>query len=1097
MKRLFLLQVCIVWLASMMQAVEVIDVLTRAELVPGGYSTQKEYTALSGAKYLYASHTTSNYIQINAAAKSGIAVTESPGVIKSIQVEFNKTEKTSKALPIFFSNTPYESYYTADVNNDYSPGDISEDVSKVELKNSYKYFYIRPNGAAYLNSITVVWEVPERTDAPQIISSKGVSFYPSSDLSFTAADGATVYYSIDNELTAENYASVGTPYTGIPVVLDRSATVYAIAVEADKLPSKVVSQTFACELAQYDTWICNWNDALFSGTDVSRQKGSEFGSDLKPVTTIDSGGFLFAFTKASGTDPAFYVSDKTVRVYNGTSTTITAPNDWKITKIIFTSASEVMEFASVVPTGATQAISGTTLTVEYPVGASVFEFGPPSKVQKWTSVEIEYKRIVDINTSFAPILSSSAGAEFYPTTTISIEAAEGSGSDVKFYYNINSDADPTPDAGIPYDGPFPVSGTSVVKAIAVDGNKAPSDVSTLTVKLIPGYESIAALLTAEPVPADAETVRLANPVTITGSYRYGNSNYLYVKDSTGDLLIYSTKAFPESYVAGAVIENIFMTYKLYKGLPEGIVTDYIDLLGEPVRVDSAPLPESVSTVDESLMNHYVVLDCVRLADGKILTVPELPVRAKFTGYTLPSDLDGNAYYRVEGMVGYESDGLVLYYLSSEKLLSVAAPEIYLEEDDLELATFDTRATFGMHVEGEPDAKIYYTIDGSDPVGNASARIYSEPVPITVTTTVKAYAVKEGVAPSPVVERTFTKTGTDAVYISDFLGMTGSTEPVRFVGDAVVTAHSADYLFIEGVLGHHLAIKAPAGWDSKYTAGTHISGFSIAHPEQAVDKLNLAIASVETFGSAEAGDEPVYPTVDASSLSDPDFAYGRVVVLTNSVLEGNDMARSANGWSVNGIASVDFAQFGSVDGWPISADATTGHTITAVVMPDDAGTPVVWPMAIAADGNMTSAPVINGMERFEHSTKVSITASAGATIYYTVDGTEPAAAAGGSTMLYDGEFEIAATTTVKAIAVVSGKEPSRVAVARFVETITTGIESVDDDNVNAIYGTVGAIVAPRDAEIYDLSGRPVNTPGNINPGIYIVRHAQRTVKVVVR
>lgn len=73
-----------------------------------------------------------------------------------------------------------------------------------------------------------------------------------------------------------------------------------------------------------------------------------------------------------------------------------------------------------------------------------------------------------------------------------------------------------------------------------------------------------------------------------------------------------------------------------------------------------------------------------------------------------------------------------------------------------------------------------------------------------------------------------------------------------------------------------------------------------------------------------------------------------------------------------------------------------------------------------DGNPVfglPAPVIQGETSFTSRTTVSITATTGASIYYTTDGSTPAVNNG---TLYTGSFTLTATTTVKAIAVLDGK-----------------------------------------------------------------------------
>ena len=68
----------------------------------------------------------------------------------------------------------------------------------------------------------------------------------------------------------------------------------------------------------------------------------------------------------------------------------------------------------------------------------------------------------------------------------------------------------------------------------------------------------------------------------------------------------------------------------------------------------------------------------------------------------------------------------------------------------------------------------------------------------------------------------------------------------------------------------------------------------------------------------------------------------------------------------------------------------------------------------------SAPVFAGETQFEESTEVSMSAEAGATIHYTLDGSTPTASTG---TVYSGPVTLTETTTVKAIAVKDGVSSS--------------------------------------------------------------------------
>ena len=80
-------------------------------------------------------------------------------------------------------------------------------------------------------------------------------------------------------------------------------------------------------------------------------------------------------------------------------------------------------------------------------------------------------------------------------------------------------------------------------------------------------------------------------------------------------------------------------------------------------------------------------------------------------------------------------------------VTVAAPQ-FAGETQFEESTQVTMSA-------ESGASIYYTLDGSSPT--AQSTLYSAPVTLTDTTTVKAIAIKDGVS-SSVISRTYTKGG---------------------------------------------------------------------------------------------------------------------------------------------------------------------------------------------------------------------------------------------------------------------------------------------------------------------------------------------------
>lgn len=102
----------------------------------------------------------------------------------------------------------------------------------------------------------------------------------------------------------------------------------------------------------------------------------------------------------------------------------------------------------------------------------------------------------------------------------------------------------------------------------------------------------------------------------------------------------------------------------------------------------------------------------------------------------------------------------------------------------------------------------------------------------------------------------------------------------------------------------------------------------------------------------------------------------------------------------------------------------------------------------SDGPVTeksAKPEISGAASFTDNTEITITAASGASIYYTTDNTDPTT----SSTQYSAPFTISETTTVKAIAVETGKDPSEVATATFTKkmegdyVLVTSLDDLDE------------------------------------------------------
>ena len=265
-------------------------------------------------------------------------------------------------------------------------------------------------------------------------------------------------------------------------------------------------------------------------------------------------------------------------------------------------------------------------------------------------------------------------------------------------------------------------------------------------------ENIAAALKQCTTEGTANVV-INNPVTVV----YQNGRYLWVSDATGNILLYGD--IDDIYVDGDVIPagikgtaiNYSQGQFQLKDLePESFLEA---TPGTPV----APIQIAVEELSADLVNQYVVITGATVAaadkDNTFTVTDE-------TGScTLFNQFWNEAYYDVVDVpVGTDITvyAMVNVYKGAAQLYPVrfdggvervAAPEFSIEGGQV---TKGTQVALTSATEG---ATIHYTIDGTEPTSTST--VYSEPIILVFDVTIKAIAVKEGMADSDVNEATFT------------------------------------------------------------------------------------------------------------------------------------------------------------------------------------------------------------------------------------------------------------------------------------------------------------------------------------------------------
>ena len=314
-------------------------------------------------------------------------------------------------------------------------------------------------------------------------------------------------------------------------------------------------------------------------------------------------------------------------------------------------------------------------------------------------------------------------------------------------------------------------------------------------------------------------------------------------------------------------------------------------------------------------------------------------------------------------------------------------------------TFTTVQTVTLS-DSTAGSSIYYTVDGTTPT--AASLLYSAPLTVSNSESVKAIAVATGLANSAVASAAFTINLTVAVPVIVPGGGTFTSVQAVSISDA--TPATAIYYTLDG--------SAPTTASTAYTAPITVgksetvnamgvatgyanspvasAAFVINLPAAATPVISPAGGTFTTFQSVTLTDATagsiIYYTIDGSTPSTASTAYtAPITVMATETIRA--VATSPSN-SPSGFASATF-------------------TINL--------TPAAAPVVSPAGGTFTSTQT------------VSITdATAAAVIYYTVDGSIPTAAS----LRYTAPFTADASETVKAIATATGFSTSAVSSVTF-------------------------------------------------------------------
>ena len=711
--------------------------------------------------------------------------------------------------------------------------------------------------------------------------------------------------------------------------------------------------------------------------------------------------------------------------------------------------------------------------------------------------------ISNVETVATPVITPEAG-NYNTPQLITITCT----TDEALIYYTTDGTDPTTES-TQYNAPFTLDTTATVKAIAVKEGMNNSQIASAAYTMPVFLENLAAVYST----ANNAQYRVLGDVTFV----FRSEKYLFVKDATAGMMIYDNNnpyIITNNYVNGDVISGgISGKTSIYNGLYEIVPT-----------ADLAASTENAGAVEP------VVVNIPQMSNGndfmsQIVTVQNLTVTGISGQNIIVTDGENTikifdrfnaiteSNYAVDDVITSVT-GFVSKYNSDYQIFPRTAEDIVKREVPAEptftpaAGTYVASVTVALTCETE-GATIYYNIEPND-----AQLEYTEPLTFNDTTTINAFAEKDGLR-STVVTATYNITDREIVATPTITPNGGNFEESVEVTLACETDGAAIHYTIDGtvptaestlyeapfVLNASATVKAIAVKEGMDTSAIAEARFTKLEPAVPVNYTRITSLSQLQDGdkviiAARYDDNAdhyyVAPTRIANKLNGVAVTAENGIIATDidtivwTVRFANGMYKFANAsndtlgygtsgtnftsssnkeWSIAEYTTPSAAFVGAYAGYKITNvsnsirciayreynnnnlfgvydisnnEEGTGYNfaIDFFVDLDDHAPLVATPTFSVLAGNYSSAQNVE-----------ILCATEGATIHYTLDGTDPTE----ESAVYETALTITEPTTVKAKAYKQDCIASGIAEAFYnvntTPTITVDAETLNFENVN--------------------------------------------------
>ena len=305
-----------------------------------------------------------------------------------------------------------------------------------------------------------------------------------------------------------------------------------------------------------------------------------------------------------------------------------------------------------------------------------------------------------------------------------------------------------------YSGPITVSQTTTIKAIGIKSGMNNSNVASAT------YNFITLMTIAEARALENNAYAL-----VQGVITFIDGRNIYIQDATAGIdLFFNSNTVPESLALGDLVQAYGMK-SVYNGLVELTGINGNDPSHFSVISSGNTLPMVVKTIEEILTDaagaNMLQSTRVKIENatvGAINNNGNTPISQgsnTLNIYKMPvvDDLAEGDNINVIGVVGcYNAPQLRVANASDITVTDPQYPTVATPTFSPDGGAYTTAQTVTISC-ATAGASIRYTLDGSTPTANST--LYSSPITVSQTTTIKAIGIKSGMLNSYVATAEYT------------------------------------------------------------------------------------------------------------------------------------------------------------------------------------------------------------------------------------------------------------------------------------------------------------------------------------------------------